>query len=240
MNINQKIIIDASKGGEDIGNSDNGIIEKDYNLAIARYINDRLKALGISSYLTRDSDETIDMNQRIEKINSLCQKEENSIVISNSLKKGSDGTEIVYALRSEDILSKIIAQEIKKTGINVPTISQKRLPTDITKDYHQIIRETNSKECIIIYYGNVDLKEEAKFLRENIENLGEAVVKALSTYLNINYLPLNQTENYTVHCGDSLYSIAKKYNIKVDDIKKLNNLSSNLLKIGQNLKISSK
>lgn len=48
---------------------------------------------------------------------------------------------------------------------------------------------------------------------------------------------LSNTSVYTVIKGDSLYSIAKKYNITVDELKKLNNLSSNLLSIGQILKV---
>ena len=43
--------------------------------------------------------------------------------------------------------------------------------------------------------------------------------------------------NYTVKSGDSLYSIARKYNTTVNDILKDNNLNTTTLKIGQNLKI---
>ncbi|MCI8569250.1 MAG: LysM peptidoglycan-binding domain-containing protein [Bacilli bacterium] len=42
---------------------------------------------------------------------------------------------------------------------------------------------------------------------------------------------------YVVKRGDSLYNIAKKYNVSVDSIKKLNNLTNNNLSIGQILKI---
>ena len=42
---------------------------------------------------------------------------------------------------------------------------------------------------------------------------------------------------YTVKKGDSLYSIAKKYNVTVDEIKRKNNLKSNILSIGQILTI---
>ena len=38
---------------------------------------------------------------------------------------------------------------------------------------------------------------------------------------------------YTVQKGDSLYSIAKKFNTTVATLKELNNLTSNLLSIGQ-------
>lgn len=42
---------------------------------------------------------------------------------------------------------------------------------------------------------------------------------------------------YVVKRGDNLYNIAKKYNVSVDSIIKLNNLNSNNLSIGQVLKI---
>ncbi len=42
---------------------------------------------------------------------------------------------------------------------------------------------------------------------------------------------------YTVKVGDNLYSIAKNNGVTVDQIMKLNNLTSNLLSIGQKLKI---
>ena len=42
---------------------------------------------------------------------------------------------------------------------------------------------------------------------------------------------------YTVKKGDSLYSIAQKYDSTADAIKRYNNLSSNTLAIGQKLKI---
>ena len=56
-------------------------------------------------------------------------------------------------------------------------------------------------------------------------------------------IPINGNNNlddyivYTVKVGDNLYSIAKRYGVSVDDIVTLNNLSSNLLSIGQQLKI---
>ena len=42
---------------------------------------------------------------------------------------------------------------------------------------------------------------------------------------------------YTVQSGDTLWSLAKRYHTTVDAIKQLNNLSSDLLRIGQILKI---
>ena len=45
-------------------------------------------------------------------------------------------------------------------------------------------------------------------------------------------------DTYIVKKGDTLWSIAKKLNVEVNELKKLNNLESNLLSIGQELIIS--
>ena len=42
---------------------------------------------------------------------------------------------------------------------------------------------------------------------------------------------------YTVKKGDNLYNIAKKYNTTVEEIKRYNNLKSNLLNIGDRIVI---
>ena len=45
----------------------------------------------------------------------------------------------------------------------------------------------------------------------------------------------SSVREYTIQKGDSLYSIAKKFNTSVEEIKRKNNLSSNLLSVGQKI-----
>lgn len=47
----------------------------------------------------------------------------------------------------------------------------------------------------------------------------------------------NDPSLYEVQKGDTLYSISKKFNVLVDDLKQKNNLSDNSLSIGQMLKV---
>jgi len=47
----------------------------------------------------------------------------------------------------------------------------------------------------------------------------------------------NDPNLYEVQKGDTLYSISKKFNVLVDDLKQKNNLSDNAISIGQRLKV---
>ncbi len=50
--------------------------------------------------------------------------------------------------------------------------------------------------------------------------------------------PTTSTQNYVVQAGDSLSVIAKRYNMTVLQLKQLNNLTSDTIYIGQQLKVS--
>ena len=62
--------------------------------------------------------------------------------------------------------------------------------------------------------------------------------------LNRNYVPVKKDPEleisegyYTIQQGDTLYSLSKKFNQTVEDLKKLNNLIDNTISIGQKIKI---
>lgn len=53
-------------------------------------------------------------------------------------------------------------------------------------------------------------------------------------------IPSGKSSNiivYTVQRGDSLWALANNYNTTIDDIKRLNNLTSDVLTVGQELQI---
>lgn len=236
--VDKKVVIDAYRGGDDVGSSANGVVEKDFNLEISKYIYDRLKDLGVVVSITRNNDETLDMNSRVNKIKSFYGSGSDVIVISNAINSSSNGGNVVYALRNSNALAEDIARELKKTGISEVNYYQRRLPSDTSKDYNQLIRDTSNNQSLIIYYGNISNSNEANFLKNNVEELGEAVVIAIADYLGINYSPVSG-KYYVVKKGDSLYSIANKYNTTVSELKELNNLGTNNLNINQILKIPS-
>jgi len=99
--------------------------------------------------------------------------------------------------------------------------------------------------------GNTHMvsKGETLYSISKMYGISMAQIKSLNN-LSTNALSLNQqliigydnsaelTKNvYTVQKGDSLYRIAKSANLTIQELKALNNLESNTIAIGQELKL---
>lgn len=151
--------------------------------------------------------------------------------------RGAAGAEVIYALRNNDTLSKLILENLSKEGQSIRKAYQRRLPSDNSKDYYFIHRNTGVTEPIIVEYGFLDNKADAERIKNNWEKYAEAVVKAVAEYKNISYGESTSSTTYTVERGDTLWNIAKKFNTNVNEIKRLNNLKSNILYVGQSLKV---
>lgn len=239
----RKVIIDPGHGGTDSGATGNNLLEKDYNLLISKYMYDRFKELGIPVAITRDSDTTLSPTDRVNTILNKFGNSSDVILISNHVNSGGGkGAEVIYALRNKDTLAKNIINNIGTTGQTTRKYYQRRLPSDTSKDYYFIHRNTGNLEPLIVEYGFVDNTKDVEFLKENYKELAEAVISAVANYIGVPYTPPEGiiTNTYIVQKGDSLYSIANKLGTTVSELKKENNLTSNTLQIGEVLRIPTK
>ena len=238
----KKVVLDSGHGGEDPGTIANGITEKDYTLKISEYIHNRLDEMGVPNKMTRTSDVTLTPGERPKKVQSFYGNGSDVIVVSNHINAGGgDGAEIIYALRNNDTFAKKIANEFENAGQNVRKYYQRRLPSNPAKDYYYIMRDTPNNETVIVEYGFADSTgDDISQLKNNWEKLAEAVTKAIVEYAGGKYVAPLDSNYYTVKSGDSLWSISRKFGITVDELKNANNLSSNLLSVGQNLIIPGK
>ena len=239
----RKVIIDPGHGGTDSGATGNNLLEKDYNLLISKYMYDRFKELGIPVAITRDSDTTLSPTDRVNTILNKFGNSSDVILISNHVNSGGgEGAEVIYALRNRDTLAKRILENIGATGQETRKYYQRRLPSDTSKDYYFIHRNTGNLEPLIVEYGFIDNTKDVEFLKENYKELAEAVISAVANYIGVPYTPPEgiTTNTYVVQKGDSLYSIANKLGTTVSELKKENNLTTNTLQIGQVLRIPTK
>ena len=239
----RKVIIDPGHGGTDSGATGNNLLEKDYNLLISKYMYDRFKELGIPVAITRDSDTTLSPTDRVNTILNKFGNSSDVILISNHVNSGGgEGAEVIYALRNKDTLAKRILENIGAAGQETRKYYQRRLPSDTSKDYYFIHRNTGNLEPLIVEYGFIDNTKDVEFLKENYEELAEAVISAVANYIGVPYTPPEDliTNTYVVQKGDTLYSIANKLGTTVSELKKENNLTSNTLQIGEVLRVPTK
>ena len=225
------VIIDPYRGGLDSGYINNNIIEKDFNLMISKYIYNRLKELGIDAVMTREGDNTLSDIERANIINKY-----NGIAISNRLNYGNEnGVEIEYSLKNSNNIPNRLETAFNDRDIYVNKVYQKRDENDTSKDSDNLLKNTNT-ETIIINYGYINNNDDINNVINNYERYAESVVKAISDYYGVDYNKTLDNE-YIVKKGNSLWSISNKYGITVNDLKQYNNLKTNLISVGQVLKI---
>ena len=234
------VVIDAGHGGIDSGASGNGIVEKNLTLDISKYMYDRLRELGIPVKMTRTTDEALNSITRPKRVKESFGDSKDVIVISNHINAGgSEGAEVIYSLRNSDTFSQIILNNLAKKGQIIRKAYQRRLPSNPSKDYFYILRETPNNESVIVEYGFLDNSRDAIKLKNNYKEYAEAVIKAIFDYKGLTYISPkdkvvdNSNDTYTVKSGDTLWTIAKNNNLTVNELKSLNNLTSNLLSVGQ-------
>ncbi len=235
---NRLVIVDAGHGGIDSGAVGNGMLEKNLTLEISKYIYNRLKEIGIPVVMTREEDTYLPKEDRIRRVMSLSSNSTKPILIANHINAGGgEGAEVVYSLRDNDELATLVLDKIGEKGQLKRKVYQRRLPENPNKDYYYILRETGNTEPILIEYGFIDNKNDAYKLKNNLLDYAEGVVEAISQYLGYDDTE-EAKEEYIVEKGDTLYSLSKRFNISIEELKRINNLNDDILSIGQVLKLS--
>ncbi len=163
-----------------------------------------------------------------------------------TVKKGDSLYQIakVYNTTVNDIVK---LNNLKTTSLS---IGQKlRIPetystTEKAPEYinYKVVKGDTLYSIAKKYNTNVDTIIKDNALKNNSLSLGMNLKIRIPESMGIveecygeEYVPVNNT--YIVKKGDTLYSIAKKYNLTVDELKKKNNLTTNSLSVGMTLKV---
>lgn len=173
----------------------------------------------------------------------------NNIVVGTSLVIPSAATTSLYIVKTGDSLYSIAKRydttvadlmRINNLKSNVLHVGQQlKIPiNDIGNDYIiYVVKSGDSLYTISKKYG-ITVNDLRKYnnLASDLLSIGQQL-RIPNSGGGGNDSVSDDTLIYIVKSGDTLYSIAKKYNMSVDNLKKINNLSSNNLSIGQPIKV---
>lgn len=165
---------------------------------------------------------------------------------------------IVYTVKKGDSLYSI-AKKYNTTVNDIKTYNNLKsdllsigdriiIPCNVPNDYSPggyvsyVVQKGDSLYSIANKFGTtIDKIIQDNDLKSNILQIGMVLIvddnKGVSSVKECygNNQESTSSNKYKVQKGESLYSIAKKFNTSVDSIKRKNNLSSNLISIGQEL-----
>lgn len=145
------IVVDAGHGGHDTGARGKSSLEKSHALDIARRLRTSLQTRGANVLMTRDSDNFITLQGRVDFANSRRADLFVSVHINASVNPGSTGTQTFYYSAVSQPLAREVQKELQKaTGRPNRGITQRRFVVVRYTAMPSVLTETafisNSKE----------------------------------------------------------------------------------------------
>ncbi|WP_374988406.1 N-acetylmuramoyl-L-alanine amidase [Priestia megaterium] len=251
----KKIYLDAGHGGADAGAvGANGLYEKNLVLKIQQYLISYLNSTysDFSIKTTRTTDVFLSLSQRASQANSWGADAFMSIHVNAG---GGTGYED-YVYRSASNASKTFQSIVH--GQVQPTLLSYNHPNRGRKSANYAVLRLTNMPAVLTEIAFIDNRTDAALLQNEafLKSMGESYAKGIAIYLNLprravpnpNPTPTPNpspsepgTKTYTIKQGDTLYSIAQKYNITVQAVQEANTgLSDPLtLQVGKTIVIPS-
>ncbi|MGO1100523.1 N-acetylmuramoyl-L-alanine amidase [Priestia megaterium] len=251
----KKIYLDAGHGGADVGAvGANGLYEKNLVLKIQQYLISYLNSTysDFTIKTTRTTDTFLSLSQRASQANSWGADAFMSIHVNAG---GGTGYED-YVYRSASNASKTF-QSIVHGQVQSTLLSYNHPNRGRKSANYAVLRLTNMP-AVLTEIAFIDNRTDAALLQNEafLKSMGESYAKGIAVYLNLprravpnpNPTPTPNpspsepgTKTYTIKQGDTLYSIAQKYNITVQALQEANTgLSDPLtLQVGKTIVIPS-
>lgn len=205
------VVIDPGHGGEDEGCENNGIQEKDINLAIAEMVRDQLAGMGYQVVMTREADAYMAKEERVKNANAWGA----DIYVSihqNTFEDGSvEGIETWYDGRAgadNERLARLVHQEtLKSTGA-----AARELRGD--SKFH-VTGETSMPSCLIEtgFLSNEGEREKLA-APEYQRQIADGIASGIDLYFHPKTMYLTFDDGPYVENTDRVLEVLKERNIK--------------------------
>lgn len=236
--MSRKIFISAghsNKPGRDRGASGNGYIEGELAVEFRDLLNKELQFYGIKPI--SDGNDSILKDSIIFFQNKTSPT---SIVIDihwNAATPQATGVETlipsVHSTFEKELAEKISA--LIGNELAIPLRGQKGVKTEAESHHGRLGWMRLTGENILIEMCFISNKKDMESYQNKKHSLAKKMAKLLYEYSQFGSSP--KKDNYTVISGDSLYKVSEKVGISISRLKQLNNLVSDVIYVGQSLKI---
>lgn len=242
------VYIAAGHGGPDNGAGSGAFVEDSLNLKVAKYAQKYLSNFVCSVRMSRttdNGDNTIDKRcAQAKKLGANC------FVEIHHNAGGGDGYEVYYW--DDDLSAKKLAECVSKqfSALKQNPHGTPIKESELNTKYNFGVCRKNSNNgipAVIGEYAYVDNPVDRTIIdtEAELKSEGEAYAKAAIAFLGLEKKPAEKI--YTVVKGDTLWGIATKnlkkgataaeIKAKITEIKNLNGLKSDVIKIGMKLRI---
>lgn len=224
------------------------IRENEFNKATVKYLNEELKRCGFGTLLVAPTDEDTPLSTRTnlansKKVDLYISIHYNAFDSSFSGRNPEGFSAHVYKGQSNKSAGKFAKIALKYLARGTKQVNRGL----VEQDLHEL-RETNMP-AVLFECGFMDNKREALLMLESSfqKEVAQEIAKAVCEFYGVKYKSGSSSKpkpvtsvgsTYKVKKGDSLWSISQEFNTSVSDLKKLNGLKSDTIRVGQTLKVS--
>lgn len=174
-------VIDAGHGGFDKGSNNGNIVESEYSLELAQKIQQLARKKNINVILTRDRNDNLDLQSRVDKMHELDPELVISLHLNSASNKELKGSEVFINKDNTDAHTEKIGAELAQL-VSMNSIENRGLK----KANFKILRDSK-KPTFLIELGFASNPTDAETLKSTIHKnqLAEKLVQFLENYQSI-------------------------------------------------------
>lgn len=178
------IVIDPGHGGEENGATYNGRLEKDDNLRLGLEVARQLREQGVNTIMTRDTDKTVSLQERVNIANShnadlFVSLHRNSYIEQNENTNGVEN--FIYLTAPEQTTgraARLVLDNVVEVGV--------QNNRGVKRGNYYVLRRTRMP-AMLLEMGFIINEEDNRLFDTKLEEYAAAIVKGIMEYFGLPY-----------------------------------------------------